>query len=223
MITESIASQIHKYFNEETLYSSQLKAFAETYVRSKISAAQVQMDIHAEVSMDGVTFEFIVGSGKDSEICYVEVDLEQDFPDAAACAQHILQTVITAIPSALAPALKLFPISTPICLFKENKIFSDFSAFLNKLAANKKLSDEFKASLSVPEAYFIDKYDDHASISHNGRELCRIVGDNPDTYRLFNPYAQPNANSFPRPNNIFEALCFAKVAEKAIGEALGAS
>ena len=223
MITESIASQIHKYFNEETLYSSQLKVFAETYVRSKISTAQVQMDIHAEVSMDGVTFEFMVGSGKDSEICYVEVDLEQDFPDAAACAQHILQTVITAIPSALAPALKLFPISTPICLFKENKIFSDFSAFLNKLAANKKLSDEFKASLSVPEAYFIDKYDDHASISHNGRELCRIVGDNPDTYRLFNPSAQPNANSFPRPNNIFEALCFAKVAEKAIGEALGAS
>lgn len=222
MITENIANQIHKYFNQETLYSSQLKVFADTYLRSRISAAaQVQMNIQAEVSMDGVTFEFVVSSGKDSEICHVEVNLEQDFPDADTCAHYLLQTVLSAIPSALAPALKLFPASLPICLYKENKIFSDFSAFLNKLASNKKLSDEFKASLSVPEAYFIDKYDDYTSISHNGRELCRIVGDSPDTYRLFNPYAHPDASSFPRPNNIFEALCFAKVAEKAIGETLG--
>lgn len=223
MISEAIAAKLHEYFNGETPYSAQVKGFAIMCLQNIIPASAVfEMDVSAGISDDGATFEFTIKSGKSSVACHAEVTLSEDYPDPDTCAQYVLTSVLTAIPAALTPAKRMFPVSTvPICLFKENKIFSEFSAFLRKMAANKKLSDDFRASLPIPEAFFIDKYDDHASVSYNGRELCRITGDDPGSYRLFNPYASPNADTLPRPSNIFEALCFAKVAEKAVEEALG--
>lgn len=223
MISENIAAKLHEYFTGDTPYSAQVKDFALMYFRNLIPASsRFEMGMNAGISNDGATFEFTINSGKNSGTFHVEVVLEGEFTDPDTCAQYILSSVLTAIPAALAPAAKMFPTaSAPICLYKEHKIFHEFSAFLKKIAADKRLDERFRTSLPIPEAFFLDKYDDYISISHNGRELCRITGDNPASYRLFNPYVGSDATDFPRPNNVFEALCFAKLAEKAVEAALG--